>query len=76
MELIAYLFVLHGAGVIGMTVGLTVFRYLALRQLRDEAPREPIGLMTVAEWTLFSGPGLSLGASLVNFGCMLARNAI
>jgi hypothetical protein len=75
MELIAWLFVAQGAGMIGATISLTLLRHYALTQLRSEAPREPITLTTVAEWTLFSGPGLSLGASLVNFGCTLARAA-
>jgi hypothetical protein len=69
MELIALLCTLVGVTVFSVTLVLTAWRYNTLRRL----PRRPFTWLTLADWVLFSGPGLSLGLSMMAFGGMVAR---
>lgn len=55
MALIALLFRYAGVSVFVVTLCLTVWRYAILREM----PRRPFNWMTVADWMLFSVPGLS-----------------
>lgn len=68
MDLIAHFFNLTGYDLFILTLALSLWRYHTLRRL----PRQPVTWMTLADWVLFSGPGLSLVMSMVAFGGVVA----
>lgn len=69
MDLIALFFTYAGVALFIVTRVLTAWRYAALRRL----PRRPFTWMTLADWVLVSGPGLSLEMAIVAFGVVVAR---